>query len=216
MPQKFPNSSLYAITDTTIAGCDHGKIVDEWLRAGVRLIQIREKEASARDFCYAAEVVMRLAEPVQATVIINDRVDIAQIVGAHGVHLGQDDISPEKARSLLGENAIIGFSTHSLAQAQIAEGLPIDYIAVGPVFRTATKASASAGVTGGQVGLDLVRDVKAHITKPLVAIGGITLALAPDVLSAGADAVAVISDLLNYGTIETRAREFLMQLNKTK
>ncbi|MEW6734227.1 MAG: thiamine phosphate synthase [Acidobacteriota bacterium] len=212
MPEGFFDTGLYAITDTAIAGCSHAEIVEAITRAGGRLIQLREKQLPARDFYLAAQAAVMRARVAGALLIINDRVDIAKLTGAAGVHLGQDDLAPEKARALLGPDAIIGISTHSLAQAQAADRLPVDYIAVGPVFHTETKPAASAGVAGGQVGLELVRSVRAAISKPVVAIGGITLELAPEVLRAGAAAVAVISDLLKYDRIDQRTEEFLARL----
>jgi thiamine-phosphate pyrophosphorylase len=212
MSKVFPYSSLYAITDTIIAGCRHEEIVAAVAQGGGRLVQLREKDASTRDFYHSAQAAVAVARAANLCLIINDRVDIAMMVGADGVHLGQDDLSPEKARSLLGEDAIIGLSTHSLAQALAADLLPVDYIAVGPIFRTETKIEASVGVSGGQVGLDLLRAVRAAVNKPVVAIGGISLARAPSVLRAGADSVAVISDLLKHGNIAARTGEFIDSL----
>lgn len=209
-------SPLYAITDRKIAGKSHEEIVAEIVKGGGKLIQLREKDLCARAFLSAATAAVEIAHAAGARLIVNDRVDIARLSGADGVHLGQDDLDPEKARSILGQDAIIGLSTHSLAQALIAEKMPVDYIAIGPVFRTETKAEASAGVTGGQVGLELVRAVRAAVTKPLVAIGGITLERAADVIAAGAGSVAVISDLLKHGDIERRTEIFLTRLTTVR
>lgn len=124
-------------------------------------------------------------------VIINDRVDIALAVGADGVHLGQEDIPPDAARELLGESAIIGFSTHSERQAIASAGFPVDYIAIGPVFATTTKQNPDA-----LVGVEGVKSVVAVAgDMPIVAIGGITLENAEDVVGAGVVAIAVISGL---------------------
>lgn len=202
---------LYAVTDTALAGCSHEEIVERIISGGGRLIQFREKNLPARDFHQAASACVRRAHEKGARLIVNDRVDIAKLVGADGVHLGQDDMAPKKARAILGPDAIIGFSTHSMEQALEADRLPVDYIAVGPIFRTDTKPEASAGVAGGQVGLELLRAVRAAVDKPLVAIGGITIDNAVEVLRAGAQAVAVISDLLKHGSIEQRTRRFLQQ-----
>jgi thiamine-phosphate pyrophosphorylase len=124
--------------------------------------------------------------------IVNDRVDVALAVGADGVHLGQDDLWPEAARRLLGDGAIIGYSTHTLEQARVATTLPIDYIAIGPIFRTTTKADTAPEL--GLAGLKRVRHVVGRL--PLVAIGGITMTNAIDVIEEGADCVAVISAVL--------------------
>jgi thiamine-phosphate pyrophosphorylase len=138
--------------------------------------------------------------------IINDRIDIALIVGAAGVHLGQDDLSPEAARKLLGRQAIIGYSTHNVDQAISATKLPIDYLAIGPIFSTTTKSD-----TAPVLGLDGLRSVRRAIGEfPLVAIGGITLNNARAAIEAGADSVAVIRALL-YGPDITQATKTLFK-----
>lgn len=209
----FEPDRLYAITDRAMARRSHDEIVDAVARGGGRLVQLREKQLPARALYREAAAAILKARGAGMRLIINDRADIALLVGADGVHLGQEDLAPEKVRALLGEDAIIGLSTHSLEQAQIADRLPVDYIAVGPIYRTGTKPEASAGVTSGQVGLELLRSVRAVVQKPIVAIGGITLENAPEVLRAGADSVAVISDLMRCGKIDLRTRQFLERLD---
>jgi thiamine-phosphate pyrophosphorylase len=140
-------------------------------------------------------------------VIINDRVDIAIAVNADGVHVGQDDLPVSKARLMLGESAIIGYSTHSLKQAVEASFEPIDYIAIGPVFHTDTKENPDP-----VVGLEGIAEVRKGISKPLVAVGGITLDRARSVIEAGADSLAVISDLYRAGEIENRVKAYLRAL----
>ena len=146
-------------------------------------------------------------------VIVNDRADIAKLCAADGVHVGQDDLDPSSARGILGSGAVIGISTHSPDQVRAAIQLPVDYIAVGPIFGTPTKE------TGYQaVGTRLVRDTTeilrdAGSALPIVAIGGITLERAPDVMIAGATTVAVISDLLSTGQPEARVRDYLRALS---
>jgi thiamine-phosphate pyrophosphorylase len=147
---------------------------------------------------------MSLARALGVRIVINDRVDIAIAVKADGVHLGQDDLPPDRARLLLGEDRIVGYSTHTLKQALAATVGHVDYIAIGPVFQTRTKDRPDE-----VVGLETVSEVKRQITKPLVAIGGITLESAPLVLEAGADSVAVISDLFSSGDVAERTRRFL-------
>lgn len=136
--------------------------------------------------------------------LINDRVDIALTTGASGIHLGQDDLSPASARKILGTDAIIGDSTHSLSQATEAERLPIDYVAVGPVYVTRTKKSEYEPL--GPAGVARVRQV---VKKPLVAIGGLEITNGPAVLEAGADSLAVISALMGADDLETAAREMM-------
>jgi thiamine-phosphate pyrophosphorylase len=201
----FPR--LYAITDRELTGLGHAEQVRRLAAGGVRLIQLRDKTASPREFYEAALEAATVARQLGVTLIINDRADIALAVGAGGVHVGQDDLPPEKARALLGPDKIVGFSTHSIEQAVGAARLPVDYIAIGPVFPTMTKAGH-----GPVVGLEMVRQVRARVSKPLVAIGGITLEHAPDVIAAGADVVAVVSGILAAEDIPARASEFCRRL----
>lgn len=157
------------------------------------------------------EVVAR-AHPAGAIVIVNDRADIARLSGADGVHVGQDDLEPAGVRRILGGSAVIGISTHSARQVRAACAQPVDYVAVGPVFGTATKDTGYRSV-----GLELIGEAAAIASecdesKPIVAIGGITLERAPDVIDAGATSVAVISDLLATGNPEARVREYMRAL----
>lgn len=187
---SFPNK-LYPITDTRLAVLSHADQVSQLSAGGARLIQLRAKELAARQFFEEAESALTIARHSGTKIIINDRVDIALALQADGVHLGQSDLSPEAARRLLGPNAIIGFSTHSLEQARLAARLPVSYLAIGPIFATRTKSNPDPTV--GLDGLRSVKDVTGDI--PLVAIGGITCENAASVIAAGADAVAVISAL---------------------
>jgi thiamine-phosphate pyrophosphorylase len=144
---------------------------------------------------------------------VNDRADIARLSGADGLHLGQDDLEPAAARQILGGRAIIGISTHSADQVRAAARLPVDYIAVGPVFATSTKDTGSRAV-GTQAVAEAATTLRAAGgDKPIVAIGGITLERAHEVVLAGAMAVAVISDLLSTGNPEARVREYLQVLS---
>jgi thiamine-phosphate pyrophosphorylase len=198
-------TKLYPITDTRISGLSHAEQVGRLSAAGATLIQLREKHLSPAEFYTEAEKAWRVARARGTRLVINDRVDIALALGADGVHLGQDDLSPAVARRLLGKDAIIGFSTHDVGQAQAAVDMPVDYIAIGPIFSTATKADPDP-----VVGLDGLRRVREAVGRmPLVAIGGITAENAAEVIAAGADAVAVISALLAGGSrIQDRAIRF--------
>jgi thiamine-phosphate pyrophosphorylase len=147
---------------------------------------------------------MRAARRLGVRIIINDRSDIALAVEADGVHLGQHDLPADCARALVGDDRIVGFSTHSLKQALEASRAPIDYIAIGPVFGTSTKENPDP-----VVGLDIIGEIKRRTTKPVIAIGGITLGSARSVIEAGADSLAVISDLYATGDIRGRVREFI-------
>ena len=205
-------SRLYAVLDTGVAvgrGWTVADLGQAFLDGGAKLIQLRAKHLDARALLDAADRLVRLAEPAGARIIVNDRADVAAMCGAAGVHVGQEDLAPRDARALLGDQAMIGLSTHTPAQVDAALDEPIDYIAVGPIYRTSTKDTGYAAV-----GLDLVRRAaKAGDTRPIVAIGGITLATAPEVLAAGAASVAVISDLLETGDPTRRVAEFLAQLS---
>ena len=170
---------------------------------GATLIQLREKHLSPREFYDEALAAMKMARALNVKIIINDRVDIAIAVDADGVHLGQDDLPPEQARELLRKERIIGYSTHDLKQALAANSMPIDYIAIGPIFSTSTKENPDP-----VVGLEILQELRAQITKPLVAIGGITLNHASEVLQAGADSVAVISDLFSTANLTTRVQQY--------
>ncbi len=208
---KFELPKLYPITDRRLSGLSHAKQVARLCEGGARVVQLREKQLSAREFYAEVLEALRVARSFGAKLIINDRADVALAVGADGVHVGQDDLPPEAARSLLGAQAIIGFSTHSVEQAIDAARLPVDYIAIGPVFGTSSKENPDP-----VVGLEAVRLVRAAIgAVPLVAIGGITAETAPSVLTAGADSVAVIGALLNTSDpceITRRTRDFLARL----
>jgi thiamine-phosphate pyrophosphorylase len=200
---SFTLPKIYPITDTLISGLSHAEQVELLVAGGASLIQLREKRASSREFYDAALAAMLIAQRLGVRIIINDRVDIAIAVKADGVHLGQDDLPPDRARLLLGETRIIGYSTHSLEQALTADSAPVDYVAIGPIFQTVTKDRPDPAV-----GFETVSEVSRRISKPLVAIGGITLETASAVLEAGADSVAVISDLLSARDIAERSRRF--------
>ncbi|CAN5314581.1 thiamine phosphate synthase [soil metagenome] len=184
---------IYPITDTRITNLSHAAQVERLIEGGAAFIQLREKYASPKVFYEQAKEALKIARENNVKIIINDRVDIALALKADGVHLGQDDLPPEFARKILGEKAIIGFSTHNLKQVADAVKLPIDYLAIGPVFATKTKENPDK-----VVGVEGVKNVREIIKDfPLVAIGGITFENLTEVLNAGADSAAIISDLLS-------------------
>ncbi len=179
-------------------------MADAWLEAGVRLIQLRAKSRRSGPLQQLADALVARAHAAGALVLINDRADIAALSGADGVHVGQDDLSPAAVRTVAGQAAIVGLSTHTDAQVAEALGQPVSYIAIGPVFGTRTKDTGYDAV-----GLAQVRRAAQAVHAagvPLVAIGGITRQNAGSVLDAGADAVAVISDLLPESADAVRAR----------
>ena len=196
---------VYPLTDTDVSGLSHAEQVALFADAGATLVQLREKHAPALHFYEQAKAALEVARARGVELIINDRVDIALTMGL-GVHLGQDDLPPDAARRLLGEEAVIGYSTHSVVQAIEAASLPIDYLAIGPIFATATKENPSPVV--GLDGLRAVRSATGAI--PLVAIGGITPANGQEVLDAGADSVAMISGLWSApGKLSATVRSLL-------
>jgi thiamine-phosphate pyrophosphorylase len=191
---------LYAILDvscfaaplrTTAAIVDYAS---ELAAGGATLIQYRNKVGSTREMLSHARELRRVLSD-DITLIMNDRADICIAAGFQGVHVGQDDLSPEGARTVIGAELILGVSTHNLEQLRQADAGPADYIAYGPVFATSSKRNPDP-----VVGLDGIRAARAASKKPLVAIGGITRGNARSVIDAGADSVAVISDLLSSPT----------------
>jgi len=200
---------LYPITDVRLSGLSHAEQVARLSAGGATLVQLREKHLSPREFYREAEEALRVARSRSVHLIINDRVDIALALRADGVHLGQADLAPEAARRLLGERAVIGFSTHNIEQVREALSLPVDYIAIGPIFATSSKENPDP-----VVGLDGLRRVRQLVGEvPLVAIGGIGRESALEVLAAGAGSVAAISLLLSQpAEIERRTRELLARL----
>jgi thiamine-phosphate pyrophosphorylase len=204
----FSIPRLYAIIDPARAGGrPPGVVAKELLSGGVRLIQLRDKQASSRQLYEACAELKELLRDCGCSLIVNDRADVARATDADGVHLGQDDLPVEMARGLLAPGKWIGCSTHSVDQVAEADRSTADYIAFGPIFPTASKENPDP-----VVGLEGLRDARRVTGKPLVAIGGITLRNAREVLAAGADSVAVLGDLLNGPDIRGRAREFLSVL----
>ena len=193
MQSSFRLPRVYPLTDVQLSGGSHADQVRLLSLGGATLVQLREKQMPALQFYEQARVAVTVAATSGVQLIINDRVDVALAVGAHGVHLGQDDMPPEAARRLLGDKAVIGYSTHSVEQAKKAVTLPIDYIAIGPIFTTSSKTNPSP--TLGLEGLRAVREAIGNVQ--LVAIGGISHSNAREVIEAGADSVAVISALLS-------------------
>ena len=200
---------LYSILDVNLCdarGLAPLQVLEAFLRGGAKLVQLRDKTPASAPRLALADDVVRRGHAAGAHIVINDFVDIARMAGADGVHLGQDDMEVEDARHILGADALIGISTHGERQIAAAAATSASYIAVGPIFSTSTK---DTGYTAR--GLHLVR-LAAATERPVVAIGGITLERVPDVVRAGAAAVAVISDLLSGGDPEARTRQYLAAL----
>ena len=188
----FPPDKVYFITDVSITGLSHAEQVSRLINGGAKLIQLREKQLPARDFFAQADEAIKVARAHGVRIIINDRVDIALALKADGVHLGQDDMPPEAARAILGSQALIGFSTHNLSQALKASNSPVNYLAIGPIFVTSSKAKPDPVV--GLAGLRQISEALRDF--PLIAIGGITPENIRDTIEAGANSAAVISSVL--------------------
>jgi len=196
---------IYPITDKKMARRrDHYSILRELVLGGARFVQIRDKDTPPKELLPDLKRCLEYASSRNVHLVLNDRCDLVLSSGLSGVHLGQDDLPPERARSLLGKNRIIGLSTHSLRQVRKASSLPIEYIGFGPVFQTSTKKNSSP-----VVGLTKLRYACSRSSVPVVAIGGIGLLQVRDVLDAGAASAAVISALMKSENIARRMEDFL-------
>ena len=205
MPFAFP-SRVYPIIDTLgDPARSHVELADEILQAGAPLVQLRLKDHPSGTFVEIARAVKAVADRRGARLIINDRADVAQLVDAAGVHLGQEDLPPAAARQILGPGKIIGVSTHSLAQVEtVARDGVADYIGFGPIYRTTSKERPDP-----VQGLEGLRAVRSRITLPIVAIGGITAATVPDALAAGADAAALIAEIVRAADVTATVRALM-------
>ncbi len=195
-------SCFYAIVDPA-GGHEPIELARILLDAGARIVQLRLKEWPARDVLAAANEIARICRERGAIFIVNDRPDLAILCGADGVHLGQRDLPLEAGRRILGADRIIGVSTASVAMAQAAEAGGADYIGFGPMY-----AGGLKNIQRGQ-GLENLRAVRAAVRIPIVAIGGITEATMPEVLAAGADAAAIITDVVKAPDIPAKVRALL-------
>ena len=197
-----PLAPFYGIVDSAARqpSADLARLL---LEGGARALQLRLKQAPARAQFEAALAIAELCHQAGAMLIVNDRPDIALLAGADGVHLGQDDLPLRAARRLLGSRAIIGISTHSLEQAVKAERGGADYIGFGPMYPGGLKQTITAQ------GLEKLRAVRAAVKLPIVAIGGIREANVREVLNAGADAVAIISDVIHVQDIPSKVRAII-------
>ena len=195
---------LYVILDAALLTVPETDCAQRLAAAGVRLLQYRSKRASARELFESSKRLSSLLIPQGVTFVVNDRADVAAAAGASGVHVGQEDLRMEAARSLIGVGKLAGVSTHNLEQFKAAAATSADYIAIGPVFSTSTKANPDT-----VVGIEFIRRVRPLTDKPIVAIGGITLERAAEVIQAGADCIAVISDILRAPDPGQRARQYI-------
>jgi thiamine-phosphate pyrophosphorylase len=202
VPSLIPD--LYVILDRAAArGRELDGVLEGAIAAGCRMVQLREKEWPSGRLLPLAERLRGRCRAAGVTFIVNDRVDLAVAVQADGVHLGQDDLPPRVARPLLRPGMLLGVSTHSAEQARAAQAARADYVAVGSIFPTATKAGFEL------VGPGLLRELRPEMRVPLIAIGGITAANAGEAISAGADGVAVISAVCGAPDPEAASRRLL-------
>ncbi|HEV2387354.1 MAG TPA: thiamine phosphate synthase [Candidatus Acidoferrales bacterium] len=203
MPLAFP--PLYVIIGAILPGSSPAALAERLVSAGVELIQYRDKQATSRTLYQTGLEILRCLEPHSARLIVNDRPDIAALVEAAGVHVGQDDLPVAAARAIVGPGRWVGVSTHTLEQVRQADATGADYLAFGPIFETSTKVPADPAV-----GIEGLRRARALTLKPLVAIGGITLDRAAELWRAGADSVAVARDVAQAADPAARARSYLL------
>ena len=195
---------LYVILDAALLTVPETECAEELVAAGVRLLQYRNKRASARELFESSKGLGSILIPQGVTFVVNDRADVASAAEASGVHVGQEDLEAESARAVVGPNKLLGVSTHNLEQFQRAAASSADYIAVGPIFATGTKSNPDP-----VVGTQFIQKVRPLTDKPIVAIGGVTLERAPEIIEAGAESVAVISDILGAPDPGMRARQYI-------
>ena len=189
-------SALYPIIDLEILDRSLGILLAELSKAGISLVQLRGKKSSSKDLLKFSSQMVNLTRDKSLRVIINDRVDIAWLSEADGVHLGQDDLPCADARQILGSEATIGLSTHNLKQACQAEDSTADYIAIGPIYRTKTKENPDPIVSWSEL-----ETIRKAVTKPLIAIGGINTRNALPLFDLGVNAVAVVRDIVLAGNV---------------
>ena len=202
---------LYVILDAALIPTSEKEFARELAGAGVRLLQYRNKKEPARELLRRSREIAEELIPRRVCFFVNDRADVAVLAGASGVHVGQDDLDAGAAKALVGAERYVGVSTHNLEQFHRAVKSPADYIAVGPIFATGSKDNPDP-----IVGTEFVRQVRPLTDKPIVAIGGITLERATEVIEAGADSVAVISDILRAENPAGRARQYIELLGTAK
>ncbi|MDD4182806.1 MAG: thiamine phosphate synthase [Candidatus Omnitrophica bacterium] len=191
----------YFITDKNLSRLGNLSDVRNAVKAGVKIVQYREKNADAKEMYAEAIKLRKICKNI--IFLINDRVDIALAVGASGVHLGQSDMPYKVARKLLGKNKIIGITVHNVEQAVLAQKAGADYVGVSPVFETRTKPDAK-----NPVGIELIRKIKQRVSLPVVAIGGINLSNAKEVISAGANCVCAVSAVIAKKNVKSEINKF--------
>jgi thiamine-phosphate pyrophosphorylase len=204
--------SLYLVTDRSLSlGRPLETVVEEAVRGGVTMVQLREKDASTLDFYNLAMRLKSILKPYNVPLIVNDRLDIALACDAGGLHIGQSDMPYAVARRLLGKDKIIGLSVESIQDTIDANNLDVDYIGISPVFGTLTKTD-----TATALGLNGIREITRISGHPSVGIGGINLTNAQDIIQAGADGISVVSAIMSAPDPLQSARQLKEIINKSK
>lgn len=210
--KPFFDLSLYLVTDRSLSlGRSLVEVVEEAVKGGVTMVQLREKDCSSLEFYQEATALKRLLKSYKIPLIINDRLDIALACDAEGLHIGQSDLPFSIARQLLGENKIIGLSVECLKDAQEANKLDVDYIGISPVFSTSTKTD-----TAMAVGIEGVRKITCQSVHPAVGIGGINKNNAEDIIKAGAEGISVVSAIMSAHEPSRSAQELLTIVKQSK
>ncbi|MGQ1890608.1 thiamine phosphate synthase [Thermophagus sp. OGC60D27] len=201
---------LYLVTDRDLSlGRPLAEVVENALKGGVTMVQLREKEATTREFIQEVMSVKKILQRHKLPLIVNDRVDIALATDADGVHLGQNDMPWQMARQMLGPDKIIGLSVESMDQLEEANRADIDYIGISPVFTTPTKKELEKGL-----GLQGTADIARHSSHPSVAIGGIHQGNAHEVMATGVEGLSVVSAICSARDPHTAAQELLKQIDR--
>lgn len=206
--KRFMDLALYLVTNRKALELeDFFNIIRAAIDGGVRIVQLREKDLSAREMINIGKKLLSVLQPLGIPLIINDRVDVAHVIGADGVHLGQSDLSVEEARIILGEKAIIGLSVESLEQAMVAIDQDVDYLSASPIFHTKTKTDCAK-----PWGLDGLKQLCAISKHPVIAIGGIDETNAKQIIECGAAGVAVVSAIFNASCPKSAALKILNRM----
>lgn len=204
--KNLPDPLLYLILSLDDINRSHEEIAMAALNGGVGAVQLRSKNLSNERLVETGKIVQKLCKRYGALFVVNDRPDITKLLEADGVHLGQDDISPQRAREILGEHAIIGLSCHNLSQIDKVDANLVDYIGVGPIYETRTKTEA-----GAPIGLEILRKIQTKL--PYLAIGGITPQNAREIVSAGCRRIAVAGSIIHSDDIEKETKTFYKIIN---
>ena len=201
--KELQRRSLYVVTDPNAQrGRNPLEVLTEAMEGGASVVQLRDKKATDEELITVGKALRKVCDRFGALLIVNERIDVAHLVGADGLHIGQNDLSIEVARQKIGKNRLLGISTHTLDQAKKAFQEGADYIGVGPIFKTPTKPDTPS------VGLSLIQEVRKNLPIPFVAIGGINLSNLEEVLAAGAYAVAVVRAVVGQEDIRGAAAQF--------